>query len=77
MLNEQPQQLIVSINEQRMGLFEACQCVNSWPISTSMYGVGCEENTGRTPLGEHYIRAKIGAGSPQNAVFIEIGRAHV
>ncbi|MCG8313172.1 MAG: L,D-transpeptidase [Pseudomonadales bacterium] len=62
--------LIVSIDAQRLGLFEAGKCVSDWPISTSMYGVGNQENSGMTPLGEHYVRAKIGAGCRTNAVFV-------
>lgn len=69
-MDPKTQRLVVSIDAQRMGLFEHDQLVESWSISTSMYGVGNEENTGKTPLGEHYIRAKIGEGCEQNAVFV-------
>ena len=62
--------LIVSVDAQRMGLFEAGACVAQWPVSTSMYGVGNQENSGQTPLGKHYIRAKIGAGCSTNSVFV-------
>ncbi len=64
------QQLVVSIDAQQIGLFEQGRLVSSWPVSTSMYGVGNQQNSGKTPLGDHYIRAKIGAGCEQNAVFV-------
>ncbi|MCG8670342.1 MAG: L,D-transpeptidase [Pseudomonadales bacterium] len=70
MTSETSQQLIVSINEQQLGLFQGQQCLQTWSISTSMYGVGNQENSGMTPLGKHYIRAKIGAEKPLNAVFV-------
>ena len=39
-------------------------------ISTAANGVGCEKNSGCTPLGQHIIRAKIGAGAEPNTVFV-------
>ncbi|WP_224972454.1 cell wall-recycling L,D-carboxypeptidase ElsL [Acinetobacter oleivorans] len=39
-------------------------------ISTGKNGIGEQENTGRTPRGWHRVAKKIGAESPQNAVFI-------
>lgn len=39
-------------------------------ISTARNGVGEESGSEKTPRGAHYIRAKIGAGQPSNAVFI-------
>ncbi|KUJ72232.1 peptidase [Thiomicrospira sp. WB1] len=41
----------------------------SCPVSTGLNGVGQEKDSGKTPLGWHQIRAKIGAGQPLNAVF--------
>lgn len=39
-------------------------------VSTALNGVGEEKNSGCTPRGLHYIRACIGAGQPENTVFI-------
>ncbi|MCG9480775.1 L,D-transpeptidase [Acinetobacter pittii] len=39
-------------------------------ISTGKNGIGEQENTGKTPRGWHRVAKKIGAESPQNAVFI-------
>lgn len=41
-----------------------------YPVSTALNGVGEMKNTGQTPRGAHYIRAKIGDGLPDNAVFV-------
>jgi len=39
-------------------------------ISTSKNGVGQENNSGKTPLGRHYIFKKIGQNMPVNSIFI-------
>ncbi len=41
-----------------------------YPVSTATNGVGCEKDSGCTPLGRHVIRAKIGADAVANAVFV-------
>lgn len=38
-------------------------------VSTALNGPGQQDASGCTPLGEHYIRAMIGAGLPLNTVF--------
>jgi len=42
-----------------------------YPISSAKNGVGERNGSFCTPRGRHIIRAKIGAGQPLNAVFIE------
>ena len=39
-------------------------------VSTARNGAGEQDGSEKTPRGEHYIRAKIGAGLPPNAVLI-------
>ena len=39
-------------------------------VSDAANGVGCEKDSGCTPLGSHIIRAKIGAGAEPNTVFV-------
>lgn len=63
-------EIIVSVDAQILGLFVSGRCEKNWPVSTSMYGIGNQENSGKTPLGKHYIRAKIGAGCEANSVFV-------
>jgi lipoprotein-anchoring transpeptidase ErfK/SrfK len=46
------------------------QSIAHYSISTAANGVGCEKNSGCTPLGLHIIRAKIGEGAPSGSVFI-------
>jgi lipoprotein-anchoring transpeptidase ErfK/SrfK len=46
------------------------QWVRSYAISTAKNGVGNQKGSFCTPLGRHQIRAKIGAGSAFNTVFV-------
>lgn len=41
----------------------------SYSVSTALNGSGCIKDSGCTPLGEHIIRAKIGADAAPNTVF--------
>lgn len=41
----------------------------SYPVSTASKGIGQREGSWQTPLGRHVIRAKIGTGLPEHAVF--------
>jgi len=61
----------ISIPKQTLSLLdEAGELLAQFPVSTAANGVGCEKNSGCTPLGKHIIRAKIGAGAPANTVFV-------
>lgn len=61
----------ISIRHQTLSLFDGFDRLQaSYVVSTAANGVGCEKNTGRTPLGAHIIRAKIGAGAALNSVFV-------
>jgi lipoprotein-anchoring transpeptidase ErfK/SrfK len=46
------------------------QVLMSVLVSTSKNGVGQQKGSYQTPLGRHYIRAKIGAGAAINTVFV-------
>jgi lipoprotein-anchoring transpeptidase ErfK/SrfK len=39
-------------------------------VSTARNGAGEESGSEKTPRGAHYVRAKIGAGMPRNAVLV-------
>lgn len=41
-----------------------------FPVSTAANGVGCEKDSGCTPLGKHIVRAKIGEGADAGTVFV-------
>lgn len=60
----------ISIAHQRLSLYDDERVLCSFSVSTASRGPGNQENSGCTPLGRHRIRAKIGAGLPQNAVLV-------
>lgn len=61
----------ISIQQQTLTLFDVLGGVKAkYSISTAANGIGCEKDSGCTPLGKHIIRAKIGAGAPINTVFV-------
>lgn len=60
----------ISIQHQTLTLFDNFGGVKAkYTVSTAANGVGSEKNSCRTPLGQHIIRAKIGAGAAHNTVF--------
>lgn len=62
--------LRISISEQSLFLYQDGELVKQYLVSTALNGIGSQKNSGKTPLGKHLIRAKIGTGLPINTVFI-------
>lgn len=62
--------LNLSLSQQSLRLMEGESCLRSYVVSTALNGPGEKKNSGQTPRGAHYIRAKIGQGMPLNAVFV-------
>jgi len=61
--------ILVCVEAQRLDLYEDGVSVATWPVSTSRFGLGCEEGSLRTPLGRFRIAEKIGAGQPSGTIF--------
>ena len=62
--------LIVNIASQLLSVKSSGKSICSYPVSTARNGVGQIEDSERTPLGMHRIVEKIGANTPENAVFV-------
>lgn len=63
--------LVVSISRQTLTVFNSQdEVIAHYSISTAKNGVGCEKNSGCTPLGKHIIRAKIGGAAAAGSVFV-------
>lgn len=60
----------VDLRAQRLDLVEGDRVLASYPVSTAARGPGEREGSEQTPRGLHEIRAKIGAGAPEGAVFV-------
>lgn len=62
--------LDVSITHQTLSVIENGSLKCRYSVSTALNGVGQEQGSGCTPLGSHFIRAKIGADQPENSVYV-------
>ena len=63
------EQLIISIQQQKLYLYQKGLCTQQYPVSTSKYGQGQQSGSYQTPIGVHCISEKIGAGAPINSIF--------
>jgi lipoprotein-anchoring transpeptidase ErfK/SrfK len=64
--------LVVNVSKQTLSVLPESgdQSRLEYVVSTAENGVGQWEGSGCTPLGRHYIRAKIGRNAPLGAVFV-------
>lgn len=70
LVNPLDKTIFISIKQQRLQLFNAGQLFRAYAISTAKNGIGQENGSGCSPLCEHTIRAKVGASSPIDTVFV-------
>lgn len=61
--------LDVSVEHQELRVLFSDGSVRVFPVSTSRFGLGTEEGSFRTPLGQFRIAEKIGAGAPLWSIF--------
>jgi len=59
----------ISIRDQRLTLKEGETLVRTYPVSTSRFGIGTEEDSMKTPIGRFRVAEKIGDGLPSDTVF--------
>src|SRR5205809_3274074 len=59
----------VSIRNQRLTLKEDETPIRSYPVSTSLFGIGTEEGSMKTPTGRFRIAQAIGGGQPIGTIF--------
>lgn len=63
--------IAISIPQQTLELFgDGGELLRRYAVSTAKNGAGEQSGSYRTPRGRHLIRAKIGAGQPENTVFV-------
>jgi lipoprotein-anchoring transpeptidase ErfK/SrfK len=64
--------ILISIPQQTLELLDdSGKLLRKYLVSTGANGAGEENGSFCTPRGKHYIRAKIGAGQPENSVFVQ------
>lgn len=63
--------ITINIKSQILELYDdQGALLQSYAISSAIKGTGQVKGSFCTPLGRHIIRAKIGAGQPENTVFV-------
>jgi len=63
--------VLISVAAQSMVVLDDNGGVlREYPVSTAKAGVGENFGSYQTPRGRHVVRAKIGAGQPENTVFV-------
>lgn len=62
--------ITIRIADQSLELTDAAGApLARYPVSTALNGTGEKNGSGCTPLGRHYIRARIGSGQPIHTVY--------
>lgn len=64
------ERIYISLARQQLIAYAADGSETTFAISTALNGAGEQNSSGCTPLGQHYIRARIGEGEPPGTVFI-------
>lgn len=62
--------VLIHLNQQSLVLLSDNKVVVNYSISSALNGAGETLGSEKTPRGRHLIRAKIGAGLPDNAVLV-------
>ncbi len=61
----------IDVSRQELALHgDDGSVLRRYRVSTAKNGVGEKNGSYRTPRGRHIVRAKIGAGQPENTVFV-------
>jgi hypothetical protein len=62
-------QVIISVTDQKLTVVKSDSTRETFPISTSRYGLGDQPRSFATPVGKMEIAGKIGAGASEGTVF--------
>ncbi|MFC1603143.1 L,D-transpeptidase family protein [Pseudomonadota bacterium] len=63
-------QIKINLAEQTLSLLDGAAVICSYSISSALNGPGETMGSECTPRGLHRIKIKVGAGQPENAVFV-------
>lgn len=61
--------VLVNIKQQTLQVVHKGEITRNYPISSSKFGIGNQENSFKTPLGVHRIAQKIGDGATSGTIF--------
>ena len=62
--------LLVETDSQRLHVMTDDVDTGQYKVSTSKYGIGCQENSFKTPTGAHVIAQRIGGDVNERTVFV-------
>lgn len=62
--------IVINLDQQNLFLQSGKRIIGQWSVSTALGGPGEAQDSGRTPRGQHYVRAMVGAGVPAGTVFV-------
>lgn len=60
----------IDLTKQQLTLWDGARRLREYAVSTGGNGPGEIYGSGCTPRGRHKVRAKLGTGAPENAVFV-------
>ena len=60
----------VSVRDQELKLRRGRKVIRRYPVSTSRFGLGSEEGSHKTPLGQFRVSDKIGEAMPAGTIFV-------
>jgi len=59
----------ISLRDQALTLKRGDEIIRSYPISSSRFGIGAEEGSHKTPIGNFRVATKIGHDMPVGTIF--------
>jgi L,D-transpeptidase YbiS len=62
--------IVIDAGKQELTLFDGERVLGRYSVSTAKNGLGEKNGSFCTSRGRHIVRAKIGAGQPENTVFV-------
>ena len=66
--------LWVAVASQSLTICEAGEVIGRYPVSTGLNGVGCGQDSFKTPFGLHQVSEKIGEGEPAGMILKAVSR---
>src|SRR5438067_8975077 len=70
MMQKSPLHIYVSVCDQELRLRQGRKIIRRYPVSTSRFGLGSEEGSNKTPLGQLRVSDKIGEAMPAGTIFV-------
>ena len=64
-----PRHLVVSIDDQKLRVYQTDQCLREFAVSTAAKGLGFQRDSYRTPVGRFRVCEKIGGGQAGGTIF--------